>query len=868
MGGEAGEPRSAGRCVAPRSPARARRTAPSAMAPETTRCWTISAVWRWMVLPDMGRAPSGLTEAATGVRDVPAASPFPAVPPGRLAGVVIRSSPNVGVRLAAPRGHVGRAAGGAIGEDARVRRGRVRRTRSAFGGIDDRHRGTGRVRRLRPVSPQWWPSRYGADDELGAGHELTPERTLAALRIPKQGRIIELAQLLEPGIPAYPPRAWHQLLLAHDDARGAHARSRARPAAVVFEEHVTQSYQIGCHLDGLGHVGVDRSVLQRPALPRHLHADRPAAARASSTRRSGWRAASASTSPPSRGRRCSRRDSRSRPSTSRRPASGRTSRSAPATSCCFHTGWSELWMVDNERYGGARARARLGRRPLADGPAHLAGRRGQLVPRGVAAGERRSTRSSSTSTSSARPARTSSRTCRRSRSSARASRSSCSCCRRARRRARRGRWRRPWRWSERARAVSLLGIDIGSSVTKAVAFAADGSVLAAGRRGGAAARTRGPAGGRSTPARCSRRPGACSPRSRPTRRSRATRRRRSPCRRRAASRCRWRPTAASSARCSARPTPAPPSAAPGRTRPRRRRRWIERCGHVPDHMDPLNRWLWWREHAAGDRRGERAVARLARARDAGADRARGRRSRTGRQVLRLRPGARDWSDDLLGGVVDRPRRRCRRSWRSGRRSATLAPARAAALGLPAGIVVGTGSLDTSCGALGGGAAIAGVVGLAVGSWESFVEPVDAPPAGARCSRPAGSRSVPHPGASGLGVFALSPNGTVALDRVRGADGRRARRAAAGLERVRRRARPGARDPAPIGRHQPVARRRPLAGCAAGAQPRDLADRHRPAVMEGIAFDLVLTLEHLRAAGAPARLIRAGGGGARRPGGCS
>ena len=39
-----------------------------------------------------------------------------------------------------------------------------------------------------------------------------------------------------------------------------------------------------------------------------------------------------------------------------------------------------------------------------------------------------------------------------------------------------------------------------------------------------------------------------------------------------------------------------------------------------------------------------------------------------------------------------------------------------------------------------------------------------------------------------------------------------------------------------------------------------ADRRRPAVMEGIAFDLVLTLEQLRAAGAPARLIRAGGGG--------
>jgi kynurenine formamidase len=107
-----------------------------------------------------------------------------------------------------------------------------------------------------PSSPQWWPSRYGADDEVGAGNELTPERTLAALRIPKQGRIIELAQLLEPDIPAYPPRRWHQLLLAHNtlEERTSLRGHVSRPSSI--EEHVTSSYQIGCHLDGLGHVGV------------------------------------------------------------------------------------------------------------------------------------------------------------------------------------------------------------------------------------------------------------------------------------------------------------------------------------------------------------------------------------------------------------------------------------------------------------------------------------------------------------------------------------------------------------------------------------------------------------------------------------
>jgi kynurenine formamidase len=105
-------------------------------------------------------------------------------------------------------------------------------------------------------SPQWWPSRYGAGDELGAGHELTPERAMAALRIPKRGEIIELAQLLEPGIPAYPPRAWHQLVLAHGSLEDT-MLAKDTTQASYFEEHVTQTYQIGCHLDGLGHVGVN-----------------------------------------------------------------------------------------------------------------------------------------------------------------------------------------------------------------------------------------------------------------------------------------------------------------------------------------------------------------------------------------------------------------------------------------------------------------------------------------------------------------------------------------------------------------------------------------------------------------------------------
>jgi hypothetical protein len=62
----------------------------------------------------------------------------------------------------------------------------------------------------------WWPSVYGAADRIGAGNELTPEATLAALRLPRSGHVIELAQLTTADVPVIQPRIHHQVILAHD----------------------------------------------------------------------------------------------------------------------------------------------------------------------------------------------------------------------------------------------------------------------------------------------------------------------------------------------------------------------------------------------------------------------------------------------------------------------------------------------------------------------------------------------------------------------------------------------------------------------------------------------------------------------------
>ncbi len=122
-------------------------------------------------------------------------------------------------------------------------------------------------------------------------------------------------------------------------------------------------------------------------------------------------------------------------------------------------------------------------------------------------------------------------------------------------------------------------------------------------------------------------------------------------------------------------------------------------------------------------------------------------------------------------------------------------------------------------------------GLVVGSWESLVAPIDAP-LPARDVIDGRLAVGPHAGASGLGVFALSPNGTVALDRIRDLLSVSIIELTAMLEASGPAPEPGARDPAPVGRHQPLARRQRLDRLAARDQPRDVEGRRRQGVHGG------------------------------------
>lgn len=286
--------------------------------------------------------------------------------------------------------------------------------------------------------------------------------------------------------------------------------------------------------------------------------------------------------------------------------------------------------------------------------------------------------------------------------------------------------------------------------------------------------------------------------------------------------------------------------------------WAARCGHVPDHMDPFNRLLWWREERADlFHRAERFVG--------------------WHEFLALRLCGRPVIDPSLAGkflaydissagwsteILDRwnldPRLFAEiGGW--GTQVGTLRSDAAADLSLPESAVLAVGGFDTSCAALGSGAVRTGHVGLVAGSWECVVAPTDDMPKPARLSA-TGLSLGPHPSRSGLGVFGLSPNGTAVLDWARALTGQPVDLLDAALLDSDLRPSPVLAVPhlsgAPV--WAPVASSTgSLLGLTLATSELEIVK----AFMEGIAYDLVLAVDALRALGVELDLLRASGGGA-------
>ncbi len=100
----------------------------------------------------------------------------------------------------------------------------------------------------------WYPSKYGAEDTLGAINNLSPELVIKAAKLVTEGKTYRLGVETGPESPAYPPRSYAMTVLQLSDGTGTPIGSNK---ATGNDDLVNFWMGIGSQIDGLGHMGIN-----------------------------------------------------------------------------------------------------------------------------------------------------------------------------------------------------------------------------------------------------------------------------------------------------------------------------------------------------------------------------------------------------------------------------------------------------------------------------------------------------------------------------------------------------------------------------------------------------------------------------------
>jgi len=100
----------------------------------------------------------------------------------------------------------------------------------------------------------WYPSKFGAGDTLGAVNYLTEELVVEAAGLVKTGKTYALGVPTGRDTPAYPPRTYSMTILQLGDGTGTPWGTNK---ATGNDDLMVTWMGIGSQIDGLGHLGID-----------------------------------------------------------------------------------------------------------------------------------------------------------------------------------------------------------------------------------------------------------------------------------------------------------------------------------------------------------------------------------------------------------------------------------------------------------------------------------------------------------------------------------------------------------------------------------------------------------------------------------
>jgi kynurenine formamidase len=102
------------------------------------------------------------------------------------------------------------------------------------------------------LSPEWFKSRWGPDDQKGNGNLMTPAKTLQAIKLVKSGEVISLGMPYDTRMPIAPGRAY-ALRMPGGPTGGPYGE---KSRTIWNDEFIaTEIGQIGTQMDALGHLG-------------------------------------------------------------------------------------------------------------------------------------------------------------------------------------------------------------------------------------------------------------------------------------------------------------------------------------------------------------------------------------------------------------------------------------------------------------------------------------------------------------------------------------------------------------------------------------------------------------------------------------
>lgn len=107
-----------------------------------------------------------------------------------------------------------------------------------------------------PASAQddWYPSRFGADDTLGAYNLLSPEKVVEAAKLVRTGKTYSLGVEVSRETPAYGTRGFQLFAVAAGDGAG---EALGTNQMTFNDDWVMTWLGIGTQIDGLGHLGIN-----------------------------------------------------------------------------------------------------------------------------------------------------------------------------------------------------------------------------------------------------------------------------------------------------------------------------------------------------------------------------------------------------------------------------------------------------------------------------------------------------------------------------------------------------------------------------------------------------------------------------------